>query len=221
MLPLQTVATAQVGGRAFVLARRGDEWLVRVDGHVLMSSRQHGSEESLATEALSRVAKPGHVLIGGLGLGYTLRAVLDRVGEETRVHVAELVPELVDWNRAHLGALNGQALSDARVQVYVGDVGPLLRRSAARFDAILLDVDNGPVALSQAGNSELYTARGVRDCHEALRPGGVLTVWSAGPSESYERLLSQNGFEARSVRVAVTRAEKSGARHVIFVAQRR
>lgn len=219
MLPLQTVATATVGDSAFVLARRGDEWLVRVGGHVLMSSRRHGSEESLATEALSRVASPGDVLIGGLGLGFTLRAVLDRVGGATRVHVAELVPELVGWNRAHLAELHGDALSDPRVQVHVGDVRQQLRRSPASFDALLLDVDNGPVALSQDDNRELYGERGVRDCYEALRPGGVLTVWSAGPSESYERLLSSRGFEARSVRVAAT--PKSGARHVIFVAQRR
>ncbi|RYZ08147.1 MAG: hypothetical protein EOO73_08780 [Myxococcales bacterium] len=219
MLPLQTVATAQVGDRAFVLARRGREWLVRVGGHVLMSSRAHGSEESLATEALSRVTEPRDVLIGGLGLGFTLRAVLDRVGERTRVHVAELVPELVEWNRVHLAELHGDALSDARAQVHVGDVGRLLRRSPASFDALMLDVDNGPAALSHDDNRELYTEAGARACHEALRPGGVLAVWSAGPSESYERQLSRSGFEARSVRVAA--APQSGTRHVIFVAQRR
>jgi spermidine synthase len=219
MLPLQTVASAKVGDSAFVLARRGREWLVSVDGQVLMSSHRHASEESLATEALSRVARAHDVLIGGLGLGFTLRAVLDRVAAGARVTVAELVPELVEWNRAHLSALHGDALSDARVRVQVGDVRLLLRRSAASFDAILLDVDNGPAALSQDTNRELYLERGVRDCHEALRPGGVLGVWSAGPSDTYERLLARAGFEASSLRVAT--APKSGGRHVIFVAVKR
>lgn len=218
MLPLQTVATATAGGSEFVLARRGDEWLVRVDGQVLMSSRRHRSEESLAAEALSLIAAPRDVLIGGLGLGFTLRAVLDRVGSATRVHVAELVPELVAWNHEHLPALHGSAVDDARVRVHVGDVRVLLQRSPASFDAVLLDVDNGPVALSQDENRELYSERGVRDCYDALRPGGVLTVWSAGPSDAYERLLSRAGFRARSLRVAA--APKGGARHVIFVAQK-
>lgn len=219
MLPLHTVATAKVGDSTFVLARRGDEWLVRVDGHVLMSSFRHVSEESLATQALSHAASARSVLIGGLGLGFTLRSVLNGVGADVRVGVAELVPELVEWNRTHLAELHGHALSDPRVQVHVGDVRLLLRRSPASFDAILLDVDNGPAALSHDSNRLLYTERGVSDCYEALRPGGVLAVWSAGPSESYERLLSRAGFEARAVRVAAT--PKGGARHVVFLGVRR
>jgi spermidine synthase len=219
MQPLETVATAKVGGSSFTLARRGAEWAVLVDGRMLMSSRQHGSEESLAAEALAKLAAPRDVLVGGLGLGFTLRAVLDRVGAETRVHVAELVPDLVDWNRAHFPELHAHALDDARVVVHVGDVRDLLRRSPARFDAVLLDVDNGPVGMSTDGNGELYTERGVRECHTALRPDGVLAVWSAGPSERYERLLSRSGFGARAVRVAARPG--TSARHVIFVGERR
>jgi spermidine synthase len=219
MQPLETVATAKVGGSAFTLARRGEEWLVLVDGRMLMSSRQHGSEESLAAEALAKLTNPRDVLVGGLGLGFTLRAVLDRVGAETRVHVAELVPDLVEWNRARFPELHGHALDDARVVVHVGDVRELLRRAAARFDAILLDVDNGPVGMSADGNEQLYTERGLRECHDALRPGGVLAVWSAGPSERYERLLARGGFSARALRVAARPG--SASRHVIFVAVRR
>lgn len=219
MLPLRTVATANVGGRALVLAQRGDEWLVRVDNQLLMSSRQHGSEESLASEALSRLAQPRSVLVGGLGLGFTLRAVLNRTDTSTRVTVAELVPELVEWNREHLSGLHGDALADPRVQVEVGDVGKLLSRSRSSFDAVLLDVDNGPVALSHDDNRELYAERGARHCFDALRVGGVLAVWSAGPSESYERLLSRVGFTVNSVRVAVRPG--TAARHVIFIGERR
>lgn len=219
MQPLRTVATAKVGDSVFVLAQRGDEWLVRVDNQVLMSSRQHGSEESLAAEALSRVAQPRSVLVGGLGLGFTLRAVLNRIDSSTRVTVAELVPELVGWNREYLSELHGAALDDERVEVEVGDVGKLLRRSPASFDAILLDVDNGPVALSHDDNRELYSERGARSCYDALRPGGVLAVWSAGPSESYERRLTRVGFSVSVVRVAVRPG--SGARHVIFIGLRR
>lgn len=219
MQPLETVATAKVGGKAFVLARRGHEWQVLVDGRMLMSSRQHGSEESLAAEALGRLTAPRDVLVGGLGLGFTLRAVLDRVGESTRVHVAELVPDLVEWNRARFPELNAHALDDARVVVHVGDVRERLRRCVAGFDALLLDVDNGPVGMSREGNGQLYTERGVRECRDALRPGGVLAVWSAGPSEHYEEQLSRGGFDARAVRVAARPG--SAARHVIFVGVRR
>lgn len=218
MLPLQTVATARVGDGELVLARRGDEWLVRVHGHVLMSSRRHSSEESLAAEALTRVARAEDVLVGGLGLGFTLRAVLERVGAQTRVHVAELVPELVEWNRTHLAELHGHALDDPRVQLHLGDVRAVLGRSPSRFDAVLLDVDNGPVALSQRDNRELYTERGVRTCHAALRAGGVLAVWSAGPSDEYERRLAGAGFDARAVRAAAS--PKSGVRHVVFLGVR-
>lgn len=218
MLAFETVAVARVGDRDFTLARRGDEWLVRVDNHVLMSSRMHDSEESLATEALARAPAARAVLIGGLGLGFTLRAVLSRVAADARVTVAELVPELVTWNREQLAVLHGDALADGRVQVVVGDVLQLLRRSRAAFDAILLDVDNGPVAVSQADNRELYTERGVRCCQQALRAGGVLAVWSAGPSPSFERLLAGAGFSVSTARVAARRGK--GARHVIFLGQR-
>jgi spermidine synthase len=210
MLESQTIDTARVeGGSEFVLARHDEEWIVRVDGRVLMSSRMHDSEEALAEHALERCTDPETVLVGGLGLGFTLRAVLDRVPADARVTVAELVPELVGWNRTHLAELHDHSLDDPRCQVVVGDV----------FDhIILLDVDNGPVALSSAKNQRLYSEYGVRACHQALRPDGVLAVWSSGPNARFERRLASAGFDVEVMRVAARKGSR--ARHVIFMAER-
>jgi spermidine synthase len=216
MLQSRTIAVAQVaGGEPFTLVQHGQDWIVRVGGRTLMSSRMHDSEESLAEEALRRVPFAEAVLIGGLGLGFTLRAVLDRVGPKTRVVVCELVPELVEWNRSHLAELHGRALDDPRCSVVVGDVLHTIQHPPCPFDALLLDVDNGPVALSHDDNQRLYTERGVRQCRAALRPGGVLAVWSAGPSPVFEQRLEAAGFEAKALRVAARRG--AGGRHVIFL----
>ena len=219
MLESQTIDTARVeGGSEFVLARHDEEWIVRVDGRVLMSSRMHDSEEALAEHALERCDDPETVLVGGLGLGFTLRAVLDRVGADARVTVAELVPELVGWNRTHLAELHDHALDDARCIVAVGDVYDTIKRSPRTFDVILLDVDNGPIALSSAKNQRLYSEYGVRACYQALRPGGVLAVWSSGPNARFERRLSASGFGVDVLRVAARKGSR--ARHVIFMAER-
>ncbi|MEO8877169.1 MAG: hypothetical protein ABI461_16365, partial [Polyangiaceae bacterium] len=171
MLESLVIDTARVeGGSEFVLARRDEEWIVRVDGRVLMSSRMHDSEEALAEHALERCEDPETVLVGGLGLGFTLREVLDRVSPDARVTVAELVPELVGWNRTHLAELHDHALDDPRCEVIVGDVFDHIKRSPRTYDVILLDVDNGPIALSSAKNQRLYADYGVRACHQALRP---------------------------------------------------
>ena len=193
-------------------------WRVRVDGRVLMSSRMHDSEEALAEHALERCDEPDCVLVGGLGLGFTLRAVLDRVAPGTRVIVAELVPELVTWNRSYLAELNDHPLDDPRCEVVVGDVYDTIKRSPRAFDVILLDVDNGPVALSSAKNQRLYSEYGVRACYQALRPGGVLAVWSSGPNGRFERRLASSGFDVEVLRVAARKGSR--ARHVIFMAQR-
>lgn len=220
MRPYRTVAVAAVeGGGELVLARREREWCVRVDGKILMSSLQHDSEESLAREALARVARPQQVLVGGLGLGFTLRAVLDGLPHDGRVTVSELVPELVAWNREHLAELHGAALDDPRCEVVVGDVLALIGRSRARFDVIALDVDNGPVALSRRDNHALYSKRGIGQCHAALQSGGVLAVWSAGPSARYEAALAEIGFQVERVSVAARRGK--GSRHVLFLGKRR
>jgi spermidine synthase len=219
MLESETIDSARVeGGCEFVLARHDEEWIVRVDGRVLMSSRMHDSEEALAEHALERCDDPQSVLVGGLGLGFTLRAVLDQVPADTRVTVAELVPELVGWNRTHLAELNDHALDDQRVSVVIGDVFDTIKRSAREFDVILLDVDNGPVALSSAKNQRLYSEYGVRHCHQALRPDGVLAVWSSGPNARFERRLAGAGFDVEVLRVAARKGSR--ARHVIFMAER-
>ncbi|HEX3853920.1 MAG TPA: MnmC family methyltransferase [Polyangiaceae bacterium] len=219
MLESQTIDTARVeGGSEFVLARHDEEWIVRVDGRVLMSSRMHDSEEALAEHALERCDDPETVLVGGLGLGFTLRAVLDRVSEHAQVTVAELVPELVGWNRTHLAELHDHSLDDPRCNVVVGDVFDHIKRSARTYDVILLDVDNGPIALSSAKNQRLYSEYGVRACHQALRPAGVLAVWSSGPNARFERRLASAGFEVEVMRVAARKGSR--ARHVIFMAER-
>lgn len=219
MLESQTIDSARIeGGSEFVLARHDEEWIVRVDGRVLMSSRMHDSEEALAEHALERCHDPKAVLVGGLGLGFTLRAVLDQVPADTKVTVTELVPELVGWNRTHLSQLNDQALDDPRVEVVVGDVYDTIKHSARSFDVILLDVDNGPVALSSAKNQRLYSEYGVRACHQALRADGVLAVWSSGPNARFERRLASAGFDVEVMRVAARKGAR--ARHVIFMAER-
>lgn len=217
MLKWATVETARTAdGSEFVLARHGDDWVVRVDQRILMSNRMHHSEEALAERALERADRPRTVLVGGLGLGYTLRAVLDIVSAKAEVTVAELVPELVEWNRKYLGAETLHPLDDPRCNVVVGDVFDLLKRSRATFDVILLDVDNGPAALAQAKNQRLYGEGGVRACRAALKPGGVLAVWSAGPSARYVKKLESLGFDVDVERVAARVGSRG--RHVLFLA---
>ncbi len=217
MKPWQTIERAQApDGTRLVLARRGDEWVVRAGGRVLVSSRAHASEEALAAVALARVARPRKVLLGGLGLGFTLRAVLDRLPESARVVVAELVPELVGWNRGPLADLAGRPLEDARVRLQVGDVGARIAEARGAWDAILLDVDNGPSALAHRSNDALYGDRGVLACRGALRRGGVLAVWSAGPDARYRARLERAGFSVDEVAVA-SRGAAGGVRHVLFV----
>jgi predicted membrane-bound spermidine synthase len=221
MQPWETVDRARVAdGTELSLARRGDEWVVRAGGRVLMSSRQHGSEDALAELALGRVRRPGGartVLVGGLGLGYTLRAALERVGSEARVVVAEISPELVAWNRGPLAHLAGRPLDDPRTRLQVGDVASRIEEARGAFDAILLDVDNSPSSMVLEGNDRMYGARGVRACRDALAAGGVLAVWSAGPDADYLARLSKEGLEARAVTVPARGIGAGGARHVVFL----
>jgi spermidine synthase len=217
MLDWATVETTRIpDGTEFVLGRHGDGWVIRVGARILMSNRQHDSEEALADLALARVDSPQTVLVGGLGLGYTARAVLDAVGENAEVTVSELVPDLVDWNRRYLGALADHPLSDPRCRIVVGDVFDTVKRSVRKFDVILLDVDNGPQGLTQAKNQRLYGEGGVRACLAALRPGGVLAVWSQGPNARYQRRLERLAADVE-VRSIAARAG-SRMRHVVFLA---
>jgi spermidine synthase len=202
-------------GTEFVLDRRGDDWMVRVGGRMLMSSRMHDSEKSLAECAIERAPDPSSVLVGGLGLGFTLRAVLDRVSRSTKVTVAELVPSLIEWNRKHVGVLADHPLEDPRVTPVVGDVFDTIRRSPAQFDVILLDVDNGPVALSNAANQRLYSEYGVRTCRAALKPNGVMALWSAGPNARFERRMTSAGFEVEVLRVPARNGSRASC--VLFL----
>jgi spermidine synthase len=217
MLDWPTVERTRIAdGTEFVLGRHGDGWVIRVGPQVLMSNRMHDSEEALAELALARVTAPRAVLVGGLGLGYTARAVLDRVPADALVTVVEVVPELVDWNRRYTGALAGHPLDDPRCKVVVGDVFDTLKRSPAAFDAVLLDVDNGPKKLTQASNQKLYGGWGIRACLASLRPGGVLAVWSCGPNARYQRSLERH---ARDVEVVSVDARSGwNMQHVVFVA---
>lgn len=211
------IAKATLGdGTEFVLFRHDEEWIVRADGRTLMSSRMHDSEVALADEAIDRVDEVRAVLVGGLGLGFTLRAVLDGIKANATVTVLEIVPELVDWNRTHLGALTGFPIQDPRCTVVVGDVVEHLQSVSEAYDVILLDVDNGPAALARAKNQRLYGERGIRLCRRALRSGGVLAVWSAEMNERYRRKLEAAGLRVDVMRVPAR--EGSPARHVLFLA---
>jgi len=218
MLESEIIDKARVADDEFVLTRHDDEWVVRVNARILMSSRMHDSEIALAEHALERAQDPQTVLVGGLGLGFTLRAVLDRVKSDVVVTVVELVPELVGWNRAQLAELNDRPLDDPRCEVQVGDVFETIKRSRGGFDVILLDVDNGPIALSNAKNQRIYSEHGVRSCHRALRPGGVLAVWSAGPNARFERRMTNAGFDVEVMRVSVHAGSR--AKHVLFLGVR-
>jgi spermidine synthase len=211
MKPWLTLGEAQApDGTALRLQQRGEEFAIRAGGQVLMTSRSHGSEERLATAALDGLRPaPGRVLVGGLGMGYTLRAALDRLGPAAQVVVAELVPAVVDWNRGPLAQLAGRPLEDARVEISVGDVRACL--TPAAWDAILLDVDNGPIALTQESNASLYSARGLAFLRAALRPGGRLALWSAAPEPSFVGRLGRAGLAAEML--------PAGGRHVIFLGQ--
>lgn len=190
-------------GDVLTLRRRGSDFEIRVNLYELMSSKNPVSEKAMAAAACARVEREtAHVLIGGLGMGYTLRAVLDELGRDARVTVAELVPAVVAWNRGPLACLAGRPLDDPRVTVFVGDVAEAIR--AQRFDVILLDVDNGPEAVLFPGNQTIYGADGVRFVLSALNPGGVLGVWSADRSASFEDVLAGCAWERIDVDVATT-----------------
>jgi spermidine synthase len=220
MIEWPTVERTRIAdGTEFVLGRYGDSWVIRVGPQILMSTRMHDSEEALAEIGLARAKAPHHVLVGGLGLGYTARAVLDRVPPEACVTVLELMPELVDWNRRYLGKLAGEPLLDPRCKLVLGDVFDTLKRSPNAFDVILLDVDNGPRGLSQPQNQRLYGERGIAVCLEALRPNGVLAVWSQGPSARYLRKLEKVGTEVEML--TVPGREGWSTKHVLFIAKRR
>jgi spermidine synthase len=218
MIPWAKRASARApDGTELSLWQRGAELVVRAGGIDLMSSRAHGSEELLAEHGCGGLGEGASVLVGGLGMGFTLRAALAVLPASARVTVAELVPEMVAWVRGPIGA--GALLDDPRVSVEARDCAAILRESAARFDAVLLDVDNGPSALTQGSNRWLYAREGLEAAARALRPGGRLAVWSAGDDPAFASRLARAGFEVRTARARAHRGR--GARHAIFVGVRR
>jgi spermidine synthase len=205
-------------GAELSLTLRSGEYVILANGKSLMSSRMHGSEEALATFACARIRgrEEPRVLVGGLGMGFTLRATLDHLPVDATVVVAELLPAVVEWNRGPLGPLAGHPLKDRRVRVEPGDVAVTLRASAKAFDAILLDVDNGPDAFATSGNAALYSDAGLAAARDALREGGVLAVWSAREDRRFEQRLKYAGFRIEVERVRA-RLTKGGPRHTIFL----
>ena len=220
MKPLELLGeTLAPDGTDIKLTRRDNEYIILANGKSLMSSRMHGSEEALATLACRRaptLAQPS-VLVGGLGMGFTLRATLDLLPPDAVVVVAELLPAVVEWNRGPLGHLAGHPLKDRRVRVEVGDVGVRVSAGLGEFDAVLLDVDNGPAAFAASDNAGLYDDRGLAAARAALKMGGVLAVWSARDDRKFEQRLGYGGFTVQVERVR-GRLKKGGPRHTIFLA---
>jgi spermidine synthase len=210
--------TCTPDGADMRLIRRGGEYIILANGKSLMSSRMHGSEEALATLACRRARKVAEpcVLVGGLGMGFTLRATLDLLPPAATVVVAELVPGVVEWNRGPLGPLAEYPLNDRRVRVDTGDVAATLAASPGAFDAVVLDVDNGPVAFTTSNNAGLYSDRGLAAARGALKAGGVLAVWSAWDDRKFEQRLRYGKFTVEVERVR-GRLKKGGPHHTIFL----
>lgn len=223
MIPWQRIDTTAVPGsdEKIHLYQRGEEFSIRGDGFELMNSRLHGSEEALAQMACRRLGRRSglQILIGGLGMGFTLAAALVEIDTDSRVTVAELVPAVVRWNRGPLAHLAGQPLVDSRVTVREADVAEILRAVDAQYDAIILDVDNGPDGLTRGENERLYDRKGIQAALSALRCGGVLAVWSAAPDNTFSDRLRRAGFQVEE-RIVAARGRRSGGRHVIWLAVR-
>jgi spermidine synthase len=223
MTPLELLATARApDGEELRLMRRGDDFMIVLERNELMNSRMSGSEEALATMTCERLAdrRAPHLLIGGYGMGFTLRAALAALGPGARVTVAELVPEIIDWGRGPMAGLTAGCLDDPRVSVVIEDVADLIARARGGYDAILLDVDNGPDGLVRAANDRLYTPVGLAAAKAALKPGGVLAVWSAARDSKFTNRLRKGGFEVDEVGVRA-RSNGKGPRHTIWFAARR
>lgn len=219
MKPRIKIATTRSpsGGR-MDLYRHDRDFIIEVDGHNLMHSRRHASELELARLGCTHLTahKSPSILIGGLGMGYTLRQALDMLGPHARVVVSELLDAVIQWNREFLGCLTNHPLSDQRVEIEAGDVVELIKRSQGAFDAILLDIDNGPHALTDPHNDRLYGQAGIQNCHRALREKGCLAVWSADASKRYEQRLLYH-FHVRRFKVSAANPGHSSS-HFIWIA---
>lgn len=222
MIPWTLIETAPVpdGEDELRLYRRGSEFSIRINTYELMNSRIHGSEEMLAELACERLAgRTGvRILIGGLGMGFTAAEALKWIGPDGRVRVAEIVPAVVAWNRGPLADLADRPLEDPRIDVRETDIARILNKEKKAYDAILLDVDNGPAGLTRKGNHGLYTPSGLKAAYNTLRPKGVLAVWSADPDPEFTRRLTRAGFKARAHRVRA-RSGGKGSHHTIWIAE--
>lgn len=222
MQPTTLLGTANIpnNGGELRLTQRGDEFAISLKGAggILMTSRVHGSEIALAELGCAHIqGKPNtRVLVGGMGMGFTLAAALKATSPDARVVVAELVPEVIEWNKGPLGECAGRPLDDTRVVVHLGDVAELFATGQATYDAVLLDVDNGPESFTHADNNKLYSAESLQAIHNSLKPGGVLAIWSAWHDSAFPRHLQKAGFK---VETRPVRAHKGkGSRHTIYLA---
>ncbi len=222
MKPWILIDKAQTPGHGaeLCLYQRDQEFAIQADNLELMNSRIFGSEQALATLACQKIndAPTARVLIGGLGMGYTLKSALDELGAKAEVVVAELVPAVVRWNQGVLAHLAGNPLDDERVIVQEGDVAQMIKRGRGSFSAILLDVDNGPNALTSDGNDWLYTIAGLETAHAALKPNGVLGIWSSDQDAGFAKRLGQTGFDVEEVKVRGR--GKKGAHNIVWIAER-
>ena len=192
------------------------DFLIKVNGQGLMNSRRHESELELARLGCAHLSthESPRVLIGGLGMGYTLRQTLDMLGPGASVVVSELLSAVADWNREYLKELNSQPLDDKRTRLIIGDIIPLIAQSSGQFDAILLDVDNGPSAVTDSGNQRLYSHAGIQACRRALRKSGSLAIWSSEPSKTFEQILMKCGFHVRRYK---GKAHKDGNSKPLYI----
>jgi len=221
VIPWEEIDRAEVPGHEgeVTLLKRGTEFSLRIAGTGLMNSRLHGSEGALGELTFSRIKRKSglRILIGGLGMGYTLAAALEQSEPDTLITVSELIPAVIRWNREYLGHLAGMPLDDPRVSVKEEDVAETIRKRKSAWDAILLDVDNGPDGLTRKANNRLYARSGLKTSFSVLRPGGILAVWSSGTDEEFTRRLKQSGFQTETLTVPVRKPGKGG-RHTIWLA---
>ena len=224
MIPWTLLDRAQMPGNGVELSlyQRDTEFSIRAGNYELMNSRAYGSEETLAKLPCQKITQHprARVLIGGLGMGYTVRSALNELGAKAQVVVAELVPAVVQWNREFLADLAGSPLDDNRVTVHEADVGQMIKTAKEGYNAILLDVDNGPQALTREDNNWLYSLEGLNKAYAALRPKGVLAIWASESEPAFARRLRHAGFEAEKVELRARTGKKGGAHYIVWIAMR-
>ena len=222
MIARELIASAPVpdGEQELRLFRHDADYMIVLGNNELMSTRRWGSEVALAEMAIDRLGgrKAPHLLIGGYGMGFTLRAALAKLDGTARVTVVELVPQIIEWALGPLASLADGCLEDPRVTLEIDDVSETIAEASGEFDAILLDVDNGPEGLVREDNKRLYSSRGLRAARAALRPGGVLAIWSAAPDPAFKRKLEKSGFDVDEMKVAA-RSNGKGSKHTIWFAR--